>query len=161
MAYYENNSILKILRSFGPINLADFSDRLRLQKLAYLAQEMGAGDKYFYSWYVHGPYSSPLTSELFLGDRLGKFASEPPVLTENESKIVSQLKSLMGDEILNPHKLELFASIWYLLPSHKISKDDMEVVLDIMCTEKPHFSRDEVESAMKVIIDFKKSLKAS
>ena len=149
--------MLRILRSLGPINLSTFRSRLRLQKLAYLAQEMGAGNRYFHSWYVHGPYSSPLTSTLFSGNDLDKFSSEPS-LTENESRIVSLLKALMGKEISKPSKLELIASIWYLLPSHKISKEDQETVLEIMCREKPHFNRSEVVSALQTVINFKKSL---
>ena len=140
-----------------PVTMSTFYDRLRLQKLAYLAQELGAGDRYFYSWYVHGPYSSPLTSALFLGEELGKFSSRP-ALTEGESAVVSRLKSLLGKKISNPSKLELFASIWYLLPPHRISAEDREMVLKVMCREKPHFTRRSVESALTTIIDFRKSL---
>ena len=160
MTDFEDDSVLRIVRSLGSINLSTFDDRLRLQKLAYLAQELGAGDKYFYSWYVRGPYSSPLTSALFLGDEQDKFISKPS-LTKNESRIVSLLESLMGKEITKPLKLELFASIWYLLPSRRSSKEDQEAVLDIMCKEKPHFQRSEVKTALKAILDFKKSLNAT
>ena len=155
MIDYENDSVLRIMRSFGPISLSNFDDRLRLQKLAYLAQELGAGNKYPYSWYVRGPYSSYLTSALFLGDEMDKFSSNP-TLTKNESKVASQLKSLMGGDICKPLKLELFASIWYLLPSRKISKEDQKAVLEIMCREKPYFKKSEVKSTLKTIIDFKK-----
>ena len=154
---FENDSVLRILRSLGPINLSAFNDRLRLQKLAYLAQELGAGDKYFYSWYMRGPYSSPLASALFLGDEHDKFIAEPH-LTEDESKTVSLLKSLMGKKITKPLKLELFASIWYLLPPNTPTKEDKDIVLDVMCKEKPHFKRPKVKSALETILDFKKSL---
>ena len=151
---YKNDSVLRILRSMGPISMSEFDDRLRLQKLTYLAQELGAGNKYFYSWYAHGPYSSPLTTALFLGKKQNVFDSKP-VLTEKESGIVSKLKSLLGRNIYKPSKLELFASVWYL---RKISRDDRATVLDVMRREKPHFTRRMVESALDATINFKKSL---
>ncbi len=157
MIDYENDPVLRILRSLGPISMSIFYDRLRLQKLAYLAQELGAGPRYSYSWYVHGPYSSPLTSALFLGEELGKFSSKP-ILTADESAVVSRLKSLLGKKISDPSKLELFASIWYLLPSKRVSSDDRETVLEVMCKEKPYFTRRSVESALAAILNFRKSL---
>lgn len=153
---YEDDSVLRILQSLGPINMSTFDNRLRLQKLAYLAQELGAGNSYLYSWYVRGPYSSPLTSALFLGEDLGKFSFKPK-LTKKESRVVSRLKSLMGKGIANPLRLELFASIWYLLPRGRISKKGLDEILEIMCREKPHFERNEVKSALKAIVDFRKS----
>ena len=154
---YESDSVLRILRSFGPISLSTFDDRLRLQKLAYLAQELGAGGRYFYSWYVRGPYSSPLTDALFMGDELGKFSSKP-TLREDESRVASRLRSLMGRYVHKPLKLELFASIWYLLPSRRILAGDRKEVLETMCRTKPHFGEREIESALETIVDFKKSL---
>ena len=62
----------------------------------------------------------------------------------------------MGEDICKPLKLELFASIWYLLPSQMISEEDQDAVLEIMCREKPHFESSEVESTLQTIIDFKK-----
>lgn len=157
MLDFENDSVLKILRSLGPINMSEFDDRLRLQKLAYLAQEMGAGDRYFYGWYVHGPYSPPLTSALYMCEEHDVFSSRP-TLTKSESRVVSRLKSLLGRRISNPRKLELFASVWHLLPSHRATREDKETVLEVMSREKPHFKRSEVESALTAIIPFRKSL---
>ena len=154
---FENDSVLKILRNLGPISMSEFNDRLRLQKLAYLAQELGAGDKYFYSWYTHGPYSSPLTSALYMGEEHDMFSSKP-ALTKSESGVVSRLKSLLGRGISKPRKLELFASVWYLLPSRRATGEDQETVLEVMCREKPYFRRSEVESALAAILDFRKSL---
>lgn len=154
---YENDSVLKILSSIRPISMSTFNDRLRLQKLGYLAQELGAGDTYYYSWYAHGPYSSPLTTALFTGVKENLFTPKP-TLTNNESKVISLLKSLLGRNISNASNLELFASIWYLLPFNKITEKDKEWVLEVMCKEKPHFTRQKVKETMAIILDFRKSL---
>ena len=150
--------ILRILRSLGPIHLDAFSARLKLQKLAYLAQEMGAGGKYSYSWYVHGPYSSSLTSVLYLGDELGKFDSEPN-LTEGEVEIVSKLKQLLEENISKPSKLELFASVWYLLPTTRVaSKKDQDTIIKIMHKKKPHFKDSDVRNALETILNFRDTI---
>lgn len=154
MTDYENDPVLRILRNMGPINMSKFDDRLRLQKLAYLAQELGAGKRYFYSWYMHGPYSSPLTATLYVVEEQGMFPSAP-ILTKKESKIISQIRSLLGKNISKPRHLELFASIWYLC---KITKDDRDTILEAMCRKKPHFKRHTVESALDALLKFKKSL---
>ena len=147
--------IFRILRSLGPIHLDTFSARLKLQKLAYLAQEMGAGKKYSYSWYVYGPYSSSLTSVLYLGVELGRFDSEPN-LTKDEAEIVSKLKQLLDENISNPSKLEIFASVWYLLPTTRIaSKKDQDTIIEIMHKKKPHFKDSDVRNALDIILNFR------
>ncbi len=156
----ENDQVLRILRNLGPIKLDEFDDRLRLQKQAYLIQEIGATTKYTYSWYVHGPYSSSLTSALFLGDKIGKFDSKDK-LRDGESRIVSRLKELLGRRISDPRQLELFASVWYLLPtSRRVSKDDREGIMTVMNREKPQFTSTRVRSALDTILGFKKTQKA-
>ena len=154
---FEDDQVLRILRSLRPINLDTFPDRLILQKLAYLAQEMGAAKEYAYSWYVHGPYSSSLTSALFLGDELNEFNSTL-ALTQDESEVASKLKTLLGDKLTDPSTLELFASVWYLLSAlGRTSESDKDTVLAIMHKEKPHFKEPKVQSALDTILDFKKS----
>jgi len=147
-------SVLKILRDFGEINLDHFDDRLRLQKLAYLAQNLGATYEYPFSWYVHGPYSTSLTSDLFAGDEVGYFNKEV-VLTDKEKHVVKNLKDLLGENSCNPSILELYASVWYLTPSKKLSNSDKKHVVDLMKKEKPHFSESQIETALKEIISFR------
>ena len=151
---FDYDSVLKILRSQGEINLDYFDERLRLQKLGYLAQELGANEGYPYSWYVRGPYSSTLTSCLFAGDDMGVFDDEVE-LNENENQIATLLGKLLGDKIHNPKTLELFASIWYLMPNRKLTNHDKENILKIIRKEKPHFNDNETKTTLNKIINFK------
>jgi len=59
MSIYEENSVLKILQHTGPINMELFRDRLRLQKIAYLSQELGTNAGFNFTFYHYGPYSPP------------------------------------------------------------------------------------------------------
>ncbi len=152
----ENDKVLRILRSMGPISLSRLVDRIRLQKLGYLAQELGAGGSYPYSWYIYGPYSPKLTAALYSGVESGRFDSAPD-LVQDESGVVSRMKRLLGGEIPGHRTLELFASIWYMLPAGKESEMDKGHILSIMREEKPHFEPAEVESALDKIIDFRKA----
>ena len=81
-----------------------------------------------------------------------------PVLTAKESTIITSLKSLLDKNIFNPLNLELFATIWYLLPHDTVSKYDKETVLKVMCTEKPYFTGQDVKFTMDKILKFRKSL---
>lgn len=57
----DENETMRIVNSFGYVSLEEFEDRLRLQKLGYLAQELGASGGFMFSWYHRGPYSPTLT----------------------------------------------------------------------------------------------------
>ena len=48
-----------------PFKAREFSDRLELQKVVYLLQNMGisVGD-YRFIWYKHGPYSQTLQNDI-------------------------------------------------------------------------------------------------
>ena len=94
--------ILRTLRSFGPINMDDFDDRLRTQKLAYLIQEVGGSDGPFvYQWYIRGPYSSALTQEIFSCEEGG---GQPgaAALSGDERALAQRVRSLMGDRVDDP-----------------------------------------------------------
>ena len=55
MSIYEENETLRILNSLCDVSLDRFNDRLRLQKLGYLAQALGASGGFTFSWYLRGP----------------------------------------------------------------------------------------------------------
>lgn len=58
--------ILRRIGNFNPIEFEDdFNSRLILQKTVYLMQEFGLNRGYYFSWYIHGPYSPALTRELY------------------------------------------------------------------------------------------------
>lgn len=118
------------------VNMTDFSNRLKYQKLIYLAQATGINIGYGYSWYLRGPYAPHLAQTLFnidenpslfkLGDTI-KFKSEPDI-----QKRIDKLTNILGDHIEDPNYLEVLASLHYLqttLPSNKNSCDELSARL--------------------------------
>lgn len=153
MSIYDENQLLRILRSFGEIDLDHFNDRLRLQKLGFLAQEMGAKGDFPYSWYLRGPYSSSLSSTLFMGVEVDAFRDHVH-LNQDEQGIVRKMQNLLGDRICDPETLELFASVWYLIPNRKLSQGDISNIVEIMHDEKPRYPKELVRDTIKKIASF-------
>lgn len=106
---------LGILESFGPIRLDDFDDRLRMQKLAFLIQEVGGYHDFGYYWHIRGPYSPELTRALF-SERENEDAPGGGPLAEEDRRLASRVRSLVHDKVGDPLELELYASVWYLTP---------------------------------------------
>lgn len=153
MTVFDENSILRILPHFGEISLDNFSNRLRLQKISYLAQEIGLDGGFFFTYYHRGPYSPDLTRLLFRGVETQEFAKKE--LTEKETRIVKNLGTIFGSKVDDVRSLELFASVWYLLPSRKITKEDKKYVLDTILETKPRYNKDEVEETIDKAVSFK------
>lgn len=154
MSIYDENRTLRILRHLGPISIDRFSDRLRLQKLAFLIQELGTGGPFAYYWYIRGPYSPSLTQMLYSGDELGAYEVVPE-LTASERGTARKVQALMGNDIDDPSQLELYASVWYLAPDRVLSSEDKESIVDRMGEEKPHFDADDVKAALARVEKFR------
>lgn len=152
------------LLGFDGIQMIPFSNRLRYQKLVYLAQNLGLGLGYGYSWYVRGPYSPALTRTLF------NIKQQPPLFEQgktttfkHEKEIVQKLdtlKEILGNNFENAYYLEVLASLHYLhttLPSGendcshikqrliKIKPDlknveNIESMMDLACKQMKHFT---------------------
>ena len=151
----EPESVLKIMRSIGPISMSKFNDRLYMQKLAYLVQEIQANEAHVFSWYVRGPYSPTMTEQLFYHWERGTY-DRAPRLDDSEASVRDKVHELLGDKIRDPLALELFASLWYLMPAAKISKEVHDNIIKTMCMEKPHFSRSQIQEALAKIIALRK-----
>ncbi|MGH9921784.1 MAG: hypothetical protein ACRD38_03430, partial [Nitrososphaerales archaeon] len=95
-------------------DLGTFSKRKQLQKLTYLIEAFGIDLGFRFSWYLHGPYDSRLTSVLYNDD---KYESERPVADhyENEEENIIRLKEFLGSDINSSRSLELIGSILHLL----------------------------------------------
>lgn len=146
---------LRLLRSFGPVDLGEFDGRLRAQKLAFLIQKIGREDGFVYHWHVRGPYSPALTRVLFAGDGRTEEQAAGQVLSEPERRLAAKIRSLMGDGIDDPLELELYASVWYLTPERRLSDEDRRSIMDTMLHTKPHFDRQQVETALSRIEGFR------
>jgi len=153
LTIFDENPLIRVLRDMSEINLDHFDNRLRLQKLGFLAQEMGINGGFPFSWYIYGPYSSSLTSVLFLGEEVEAF-NEPIQLTEPEQNVVNNLQQLFGEGIDDSSTLELFGSVWYLMSAHPAS-DELGRVMEIMNQEKPQYADGEVADAFRRILEFR------
>lgn len=153
-----DSEMLRILNSFENASVDKFDDRIRLQKLAFLARELGVADSEFlFSWYRHGPYSPGLTRMLFQASDLGELRTSQKPLAPNEAAIVEKVKQLLGrDGVNDPGKLELYASVWYMLPG-KITEDTVKRAVQILAKKKPKFSDGEVRRCANEIKRFRQN----
>lgn len=156
MSIYEENSVLRLLNHYGNIDLERFSDRLRLQKLAFLSQELGLGNEFSFTYYHYGPYSPTLTKLLYKGYETQAFP-EQIQLTEQEQRIVQRIGELMGEQINDVESLELFATIWYLTPSREISDTERQDLIVLIQETKPRFRTEQIQAAMNRIIEFRRN----
>lgn len=78
-------------------------------------------------------------------------------LSSKERGVVAKIKSLMGKDLGTPRLLELYASVWYLLPQPKITRQDMDRVVNTMADQKPHFKGKEVQACANSISKFRNS----
>jgi len=152
------NEIIRFLNAVTDVSLENFDDRLKLQKLTYLAREIGLECRYAFSWYVHGPYSPSLTRVLFTADEMGELVNENVKLTTKEETIFSNLKQLLGKDFDNARILELMASVWYMLPEGELSSGSKSQIISFLRKEKPSFQRTEFEDAIKKIQKFRSRL---
>ena len=146
---------LRVLEHFGPIRLDHFDDRLRVQKLAYLIQEIGGRDDFVYYWYVRGPYSPALTQALFSREG-GEARKNRPSISGGELDLAGRVRSLVGGRINDPLTLELYASVWYLAPKRRLARGDRASIMRTMRQTKPHFSEGRVARALARIEAFRR-----
>lgn len=121
--YREEKILSKILNLLGfeGVEMRDFDNRLKYQKLIFLVQNSGLSLGYGYNWYVRGPYSPFLAHDLFEIDKESKiFESGKDLALQDERIIVEKIekiKELLGKDIENPVFLEVLASLIYLKKS--------------------------------------------
>lgn len=152
------NETMRIVNSFCGVSLTTFEDRLRLQKLGYLAQELGASGGFMFSWYHRGPYSPTLTRELFRYESMGRLGADPR-LTRRERGVVARMKRLLGRGIDSARTLELYASLWYLLPRrgrYGIASREAREAIDDLLDQKRQFARREAAEAAAAILEFRR-----
>lgn len=155
MTVYRDNETIRLINSLGDASLDKFDDRLRLQKVAYLVQKLGSSGGFTFSWYRRGPYSPSLTQALYQCEESGELCQEQKLSLE-EKDILKKIMSLIGKNGLNePKTLELYASVWYLLPVWKVTKDTIEYVFRKFKEEKPGYNKSEIKKAIEKILKFR------
>ena len=138
------NRLLKPLFKdvFGrSINPKEFDDRMLLQKLVYILQELGHEvDDYSFSWYKHGPYSQKLQNDIL-------YISYTPYLqninyTNSTKTDIENLKCLFENR--GEYSLEFWAECIaslimlkkYILPINTSRED----ILSEITKRKPHLN---------------------
>lgn len=148
------DTVLRIISNVSDIRLDHFNDRMHLQKLGFLVQQIHHEHPYDFSWYVRGPYSSGLASSLFLHEERETF-KDPPKLSEKEQYTKDKISELLGKNVQNPYSLELYASIWYLMSGKRVSSREKEEIVRIIHKEKPHFQQKNIEQVLEKISKFR------
>jgi len=132
--------ILKHL-GFTGVDMDDFDNRLKYQKLIYLTQNIGVGLGYGYSWYVRGPYSPALTRTLFnIRDTPGLFNQGETITFKQEKEVVKRidlLKAVLGTNFDDPTYLEVLASLHYLHKTLPPSENSCQHKKERLLTIKP------------------------
>jgi len=158
MTIYRENETMKIINSLCDVSLEQFDDRLRLQKVAFLAQKLGASGGFTFSWYRRGPYSPSLTTALFQCESAGELGITS-TLNSKENSVVRRLNILLGKKINDPRTLELFASVWYFLPRSNVSAKDKDETIRDVTHFKPKYTKKEISSSVEKILKFRKTLR--
>jgi uncharacterized protein YwgA len=119
-----------------------FSERKRLQKLAYLLQAWGLDVPFDFGWYLHGPYSRGTTQLLF--EIANGKDIDTEALTPHERERITKFARFLGDDLKDPDKLEVLASIHFLRTKAKeigASENDIRLFLK---RKKPYFTDQQI-----------------
>jgi uncharacterized protein YwgA len=121
-------------------DIGSVASRKLLQKIVYLAQQLGLPVHYNYGWYIHGPYSPKLANDYYelksqatLGDSISNYrlADEYSVVSERLNKL---LKAKPSDAEAADWA-ELLASVAFL---RRESDYDDEKTHSFLKERKPH-----------------------
>ncbi|MGL4605879.1 MAG: hypothetical protein ACRCU3_00215 [Eubacteriaceae bacterium] len=146
------------LRDLHCYSLDSINDRILLQKKIFLAQDIGLPLGYGYSWYIHGPYSTDLTTVAYQVIPEGSDAIEKNSLKEPYSTMIEKVNAIedkiqeLGLQISTVQWYELVASIAYW---HKNGYNTEEQAIEKLQQTKPQFSEQQVIAAYRTYLDFK------
>lgn len=119
-------------------SVADFEDKLVIQKVVYLLQLKGIKTGFNYGLYIRGPYSPGLTKELYAHKSELQHLKTADHLTKKETEAVDELKELLG---LKPSLLEVAATYSYFAFGRK---EDPITALKNVRTMKPFYSETQI-----------------
>ncbi|MCD4845084.1 MAG: hypothetical protein K8R25_11425 [Methanosarcinales archaeon] len=134
------SKVLEIME-LGKPDMSTFDNRIRLQKIIYLLQSSGMSMGYGYNWYVKGPYSSPLTHDLYeIAESTEIYENNENIKFKDHEKIVSNLEKFrvfLGEYADNVKYLEVFTSIHYINEAMFSGKGDQARLKDKLLEAKP------------------------
>ncbi len=117
-----------------PCSMESFDERLIVQKAVYLAQAAGVNLGYYFRWYLRGPYAPSLAKSAFaICEELGASSDELEQwkLDSASAERLQKLAPLMAAEDTEERrasKLELLASVHYLVDRGQVPSDDVHVI---------------------------------
>ncbi|USG99844.1 hypothetical protein K1720_10225 [Thermococcus argininiproducens] len=132
-----------------------FEDRMRLQKLVYLAKHFGIDLEYNFTLYIRGPYSSELADDYYKIER--DYDGEiPEILDEfiTEEKVDTFIEFVKDKDT---EELELIATLLMVLGRHKpflnsLPEEEREdLVVKTIQDIKPYFTKDKILEAIREI----------
>jgi uncharacterized protein YwgA len=139
-----------------PLEVTTFDDRLILQKVVYLLQSAGIHIGYRFRWYLRGPYSPEMTAGAFGILREGEAAQRELAGWELDPKSktrIAELKSLLTNGAESKQglarKLELFASVLFLINTGQVAATDVEKITTILKKNEKHYDAKDVRIAVK------------
>jgi uncharacterized protein YwgA len=139
-----------------PFKIDGFMDRLITQKTVYLAQAAGVNLGYYYHWYLYGPYSPSLTRDEFA--IAADIASEMDEskgwkLDERSLQRLQRIRGLFAEAETDrdklAKKLELLASVHFLIDRKQASKADASRITATLERFNKDFSKEDVEEALE------------
>lgn len=134
-----------------PLQLTSFDDRLILQKALYLAQAAGVDLGYYYRWYLRGPYCPAVAEDGFSllagGGEVGEWQLDGASL--NNLRRVSAVLPTTSDRLQLAKKLELLASVHFLIDRGQVAKRDAKEIGKTLRQFDKQFTDQEVGEALK------------
>ncbi len=146
------------LRDLNCYSIDTISERILLQKKIYLSQDIGLSLGYGYSWYIHGPYSTDLTTVAYQIIPEGIEAIEGKVLKEPFASMIKKVNDL--ENVISTNNLQISVVQWYeLLASiaywYKRDYNTEPRIIEKLKATKPQFPEDHVKIAYQTYNTFK------
>ena len=136
-----------------------FQDRLIMQKSVYLAQTAGVNLGCYYHWYLYGPYSPSLTRDEYaiaMDISADMDESEGWKLDDKSLQRLENIQSIFAepDRDKLAKKLELLASVHFLIDRRQVSGVDTSRITATLERFNKDFSKEEVEKALGELISY-------
>jgi len=136
-----------------------FQDRLIMQKSVYLAQAAGVNLGYYYHWYLYGPYSPSLTRDEYaiaMDISADMDESKGWKLDDKSLQRLENIQSIFAepDRDKLAKKLELLASVHFLIDRRQVSGVDTSRITATLERFNKDFSKEEVEKALGELISY-------
>ena len=138
-----------------PASVDTFDNRLLVQKGVYLLQDVGVELGYPYSWYVRGPYSSRLATDLFGFAESNSANSEMKgyALGNETRERIGKVKDLLklSDPSVDGRAkwLELLASTLFLIRTKQAQSTDIPKIVAILQANEKPFESENVAHALE------------